>query len=79
MYCLDRFLHFLAHVLLSIEECAVIKEKVKKYIAERNAREGTARSGYGDTEAPPTPATEVLDCDNTGAPRENAAQDGVDN
>jgi hypothetical protein len=53
-----------------------IKEKVKKYIAERNAHEGAAKSGSGDTEAPPTPAAEVLDGDNAGAPREDAAQDG---
>jgi hypothetical protein len=53
-----------------------IKEKVKKYIAERNAHEGAAKSGSGDTEAPPTPAVEVLDGDNAGAPGEDAAQDG---
>ena len=55
----------------SIEECMVIKEKVKKYIAMRNAHEGAAGSGSGNTEAPPTLATE--------APKDNAAQDGVDN
>ena len=44
---------------------------MKKYIAERNARDGAAGSGFGVTEASPTPAVE--------APRENAAQDGVDN
>ena len=49
----------------------VIKEKVKKYIAMRNAHEGAAGSGSGNTEAPPTLATE--------APKDNAAQDGVDN
>ena len=48
-----------------------IKEKVKKYIAERNAHEGAAGSGSGDTEAPPTPTNE--------APEDNAAQNGVDN
>ena len=63
----------------SIKECATIKEKVKKYIAEWNAREGAAGSSSGDTEALPTPAAEVLGDDNTGAPGENAARDGVDN
>ena len=42
----------------SIQECTTIKEKVKKYIAEQNARGGVTRSGSGDTEAPPTPAAE---------------------
>jgi len=40
----------------SIKECVVIKEKVKKYIVERNAREGVAGSGSSDTEAPLTTA-----------------------
>ena len=62
-----------------VEECTAIKETVKKYIAERNARGGLAGSGSSDTEAPPTPAAEVLDDNNTGAPRGNVAQDGVDN
>ena len=55
----------------SVEGCMAIKEKVKKYIAERNAHEGAAGSGSGDTEAPPTPTNE--------APEDNAAQNGVDN
>jgi hypothetical protein len=50
---------------------------VKKYIAEKNAREGVAGSGSGDTEAPPTRATENQDNSNTGNPEENVAQDGV--
>ena len=62
-----------------VEECAAIKEKVKKYIAERNARKGAARSGSSDTEAPSTPAAEVPGGDNTGAPGDNTAQDAVDN
>ena len=66
-------------VMQSVKECAEIKEKVKKYIAERNACEGATGSSSGDTEAPPTPAAEVLGDDNTGAPRENVARDGVDN
>ena len=71
MICCLGFYEFWACVVHSIEECAVIKEKVKKYIAEQNARVGTARSGSGDTEAPPTPTNE--------APEDNAAQNGVDN
>jgi hypothetical protein len=42
-------------VLQSIEECVDIKEKVKKYIVKRNAREGVAGSGSGDADAPSTP------------------------
>ena len=63
----------------SIEECVVIKEKVKKYIAEQNACEGVAGSGSSDTKAPPIPATEVPGDNNTGASGGNATQDGVDN
>ena len=69
----------LACVLQSVEECAAIKEKVKKYIAERNALEGMAGSGSGYTEAPPTLAAEVPDGENAGTPKENMARDGVDN
>ena len=65
-------------VMQSVENHAAIKEKVKKYIAERNAREGVAGSGSGDTEAPPTSAVEIPRDDNSGTPRDNAAQDGVD-
>ena len=32
---------------------------MKKYIAERNAREAAAGSGSGDVDAPSTPATEI--------------------
>jgi hypothetical protein len=56
--------------LQSSEECAAIKEKVKKYIAERNARKGVASSSSGDADVPSTPATKV--------PAEDAAQDGVE-
>ena len=63
----------------SIKECVVIKEKVKKYIAEQNACEGAARSSSGDTKAPPILAAEVPSDDNTGALGENVARDGVDN
>jgi hypothetical protein len=62
-----------------MEECAAIKEKVKRYIAERNAREGVAGSGSGDTEAPPAPATKVLVGESTGAGVQDVARDGVDN
>ena len=65
--------------LQSIEECAAIKEKVKKYIAERNAREGSTGSGSGDTAALSTPVTTTLSHDGIGAPTEDATQDGVDN
>lgn len=75
----NNVLTFLLWVSQSDEECAAIKEKAKKYIAERNARETAAGSGPGDTEAPPTPATEILTEENTGAPGEDAARDGVDN
>ena len=50
---------FLNPVLQSVEECAVIKEKVKKYVAKWNACEGAAGSGSGDADAPSTPATEI--------------------
>ena len=65
--------------LQSIEECVAIKEKVKKYIVEWNAREGVAVSGSGETAAPSTPVTETPANDGTGTPTEDAAQDGVDN
>ena len=51
---------------------------MKKYIAERNAREGVAGSGSGDADAPSTPATEVPTEEGLGALDENAAQDGVE-
>ena len=57
----------------------MIKEKVKKYIAELNAHEGAAGSGSGDTKAPLTLAAEVPGDNNMGAPGGNAAQDGLDN
>lgn len=56
-----------------------IREMVKRYIAALNAHEGTAGSGSGDMEAPPIPAAEALVEENTGAPGDDAAQDGVDN
>jgi hypothetical protein len=67
------------NVLQSIEECIDIKEKVKKYIAKRNAREGVASSGSGNADAPLTPAIEILAEQGTSAPSKDAAQDGVDN
>ena len=59
--------------LQSIEECAAIKEKVKKYNAERNAHEGAAGSGSGETVAPLTPVTETQADDGTGTPTKDAA------
>ena len=56
-----------------------IREKVKKYIAERNAWEGAAGSGSSDMEAPAATTTEVSVGGNSGAPANNVAQDGVDN
>jgi len=66
-------------ILQSIEECEAIKEKVKRYIIERNAHEGAAGSGFGDIEAPPTPIAEVPVGESTGAVGQDAAQDVVDN
>ena len=54
------------------EECTVIQERVKKYIAERNTREGVTGSGSGYMEAPTTATTEVPVSDNSGAPTDNA-------
>ena len=59
--------------LQSIEECATIKEKVKKYIAEWNAREGVAGSGSGETAMLLTPVTETQADDGTGTPTKDAA------
>ena len=53
--------------------------KVKKYIAERNAREGTTGSSSGDTEASPATTTKVPVDDNSSAPADKVAQDMVDN
>lgn len=61
------------------EECAVIKEKVKKFIATRNAQEGVTESGLGDAGTPSTPTVEIPSKDGTGALGEDAAQDGVGN
>ena len=63
----------------STVKCAVIKEKVKRFIAERNAHEGATGSGSGDMDAPSTPATEVPTEDDTGAPGVSTAQEWVDN
>jgi hypothetical protein len=61
------------------EERAEIRERVKAYIVERNAREGTTGSSSSDTETPATPATANLDGEDTAASSENLAHDGVDN
>lgn len=66
-------------VLQTPEECATIKEKVKKFIAARNAQEGATGSGSGDVGAPSTPAAEILGKDDMGTPGKNAGQDGVEN
>ena len=50
-----------------------------EYITERNAHEGAAGSGSGETAVPSTPVTETLADDGTGTPTEDAAQDGVTN
>lgn len=63
----------------STEERMAIWEKVKRYIAERNAREGAARSGSNDVETLVTPATEVPIGDDSSALANRAAQDVVDN
>jgi hypothetical protein len=56
-----------------------VSEKVKKYITVRNACEGAAGSGSSEMKAPPTPAAMAPVKENTGAPSDDAAQDGVDN
>lgn len=55
-----------------------IKEKVKQYIAEPNAHEGGAESGFGDAATPSIPTAEVPGGENMGAPGLNVGQDGVD-
>jgi hypothetical protein len=60
-------------ILQSIEECAAIKEKVKRYITERNAHEGATGSGSTDTETLPTPATGVPVGESAGASIQDAA------
>ena len=52
---------------------------MKKYIAKRNAREGTTGSGSGDMEGPAAATTKVAVGGNSGAPADNVAQDGVEN
>ena len=69
----------LRSVLQSPEECAAIKAKVKKFIADRNTREGATRSGSGYAGAPPTPAFEIPGEDNVAAPGKTSGQDGVEN
>ena len=63
----------------STEEFMATREKVKKYIAKRNAREGTTGSGSGDMEGPAAATTKVAVGGNSGAPADNVAQDGVEN
>jgi hypothetical protein len=53
-----------------------IKEKVKRYITERNAHEGATGSGSRDTEAPPTLAARVPVGESAGTSIQDAAQDG---
>ena len=55
-----------------------IKEKVKKFIIEQNARQGVGGSGSGDADAPPTHTADAPAVVNTGAPSENIGQDGVE-
>jgi hypothetical protein len=60
------------------EECAVIKEKVKKFIAKRNAREVVSGGRSGDADALPTPVTKTPSEDNAGTLSENIRHDGVE-
>ena len=55
-----------------------IKEKVKKFIAERNTWEVASGSKSTDADAPPTLATKTLGQDNIGASSKNVRQEGVD-
>ena len=71
-------LNVLGIFLQTLEECAAIKEKVKKFITERKAWESVSGSGSSDADALPTPTTETLGEDNVGAPCENIGQDGVE-
>ena len=57
----------------------MIKEKVKQYVAERNAREDGSGSGLGEAATPTTPAIKVPGRENISAPSLNVGQDGVDN
>lgn len=66
-------------VLQSPEECATIKEKVKKFIVDQNAWEGVTGSGLDDVGAPSTAAIEILGEDDMAALGKNVGQDGVVN
>ena len=65
-------------ILQSTEECAAIKEKVKKFIVVQNACEGMAGSGSDDADKPSTPATDTPAEEGTGGPGKGVAQDGVE-
>jgi hypothetical protein len=56
-----------------------IKEKVRKYITKRNAREGMTESGSGDAGMLLTPIAENPAQDGAGGSSEGAAQFGVEN
>ena len=66
-------------ILQSTKECAAIKEKMKRFIAEQNAHVGACDSRSSDADAPSTPAIEIPTGDGTGAPSEDTAQDRVAN
>ena len=66
-------------ILQCTKKCTAIKEKVKKFITERNAHEEAAGSGLGDADTPSTPATETPTEEGIGGPGEGTTQDGVDN
>ena len=88
MYCenvLNR-----RNVLQTPEECAAIMAKVKKFIADRNAKEGAVGSGSSgvnasstpDAGATGTPGEETADTpgeEAIGTPGEHVNQEGVEN
>jgi hypothetical protein len=65
-------------IFLQTLECAVIKEKVKKFITEQNAREVVSGRRSGDADALPTPTVGTPSEDNAGTPSENIGHDGVE-
>ena len=78
----EKYSYALWLALQTIKECAAIKEKVKKFIADRNTKEGAAGSGSCDADASSTPgggAAKIPGEDGASAPDEDAGQDRVDN
>jgi hypothetical protein len=62
--------------LHTTEECNAIKEKLKRFVAARNGREGASGSGLGDSNASPAPGTGE---EATDTPGKNADQEAVEN